>query len=120
MSSGAAGSGAAIQAEPTQGSARAWSDARDGADGRGAMREDKNRLVLACSPDSVASVRRALPTLLTRFRDEPPATPDELRLTNDDERRIWRIVLAHLRRAFGQRDGDPAGVDALTGVLSIM
>jgi hypothetical protein len=98
----------------------AWSDARDGADGRGAMREDKNRLVLACGPDSVASVRRALPALLRRFRDEPPATPDELRMTNGDERRIWPIVLAHLRHAFEQRDGDPPGVDALTGVLSIM
>lgn len=98
----------------------AWSDARDGVDARGAMRDEKNRLVLACGPDSVASVRRALPALLRRFRDEPPATADELRLTNGDERRIWPIVLTHLRRAFEQRDGGPPGADALTGVLSIM
>ena len=94
----------------------AWIDARDGA----GLRDDKNRLVLACGPDSVASVRRALPTLLRRFRDDPPATPDELRLTNGDERRIWPIVLTHVRRAFEERDGHAPGADELTGVLSVM
>lgn len=98
----------------------AWSDARDGSDALSAMRAEKYRLVLACGPDSVVSVRRALPALLMRLRDEPPATPDELRLTNGDERRIWPIVLAHLRRAFEQRDGGPPSAAALTGVLSIM
>jgi hypothetical protein len=98
----------------------AWIDARDGVAGRSPMREAKHRLVLACGPDSVTSVRRALPTLLRRFRDDPPTMPDELRRTNRDERRIWPIVLAHLRRAFEERDGHPPGDDELTGVLSIM
>ena len=45
----------------------AWIDARADSDGRGRLREDRDRLVLACGPDSVASVRRALPLLLQRF-----------------------------------------------------
>jgi len=98
----------------------AWIDARDGANGRRSLRDEADRLVLACGPDSAASVRRALPVLLQRLQDDSPATPDELRLTNDDQRRIRPAVLGHLRRAFEERDGHAPHADQLTGVLSLM
>ena len=98
----------------------AWIDARADNDGHSRSREDQDRLLLAYGPDSVASVRRALPLLLQRFRDDRPATPDELSLTNSEERRIWPIVLTHLRQAFSARDGHPPDAAELRGLITLI
>ena len=100
--------------------AHAWIDARDGLDARGPMRTDCDRLLLACGPKSARSVRLELPALLKRLRDDPPAAPDQLRLTNGDQRKIWPLVLAHLRRVFEERDGHAPEREELTGLLSLM
>ena len=100
--------------------AHAWIDARDGLGALGPMRADRDRLLLACGPKSAKSVRLGLPALLKRLRDDPPATPDQLQLTNADQRKIWPLVLGHLRRVFEERDGHPPGPEELTGLLSLV
>jgi hypothetical protein len=98
----------------------AFLDARDGVDPRGALSKQRDRLVLACGPTSSASVRRALPALLERLREDPLASPDELTLRNKDERTIWPLLLMHLRRVFAARtDSDPTPAE-LTELLSLI
>ncbi len=98
----------------------AFLDARDGVDPSGALSRQRDRLVLACGPTSSASVRRALPALLERLREDPPASPDELTLRNKDERTIWPLLLMHLRRVFAARtDSDPTPAE-LTELLSLI
>jgi hypothetical protein len=98
----------------------AFLDARDGVDANGPLSAHRDRLVLACGPGSSASVRRALPNLLQRLREHPPAGPDELALTNKDERTIWPIVLTHLRRVFTARENTGPTPDELIALLSLM
>lgn len=100
--------------------AHAWIDSRDRVDARGPMRSDRDRLLLACGPNISKSVRLALPMLLKRLRDDPPDNPDQLRLTNTDQRKIWPLVLGHLRWVFEERDGHAPEAEELTALLSLM
>jgi hypothetical protein len=100
--------------------AHAWIDSRDRVDTRGPMHPDRDRLLLACGPNSSKSVRLALPMLLKRLRDDPPDAPDQLRLTNTDQRKIWPLVLGHLRRVFEERDGHAPEAEELIALLSLM
>jgi hypothetical protein len=98
----------------------AFLDARDGVDPHGPLSNNSDRVVLACGPASSASVRRALPDLLKRLREDPPTGPDELTRTNIDERTIWPVVLTHLRRAFTERENrDPTWAE-LVALLSLI
>jgi hypothetical protein len=98
----------------------AFLDAREGVGPRGALSDERDRLVLACGPSSSASVRRALPALLQRLRDDPLVSPDGVTLRNKDERTIWPIVLAHLRRVFAARTGSAPTRAEMTELLALI
>ncbi len=49
-----------------------------------------------------------------------PTNPDQLRLTNTDQRKIWPLVLGHLRWVFEERDGHVPEAEELTALLSLM
>lgn len=98
----------------------AFLDGREGIDPHGPLSKDRDRLVLACGPTSSSSVRRSLPVLLERLREDPPPVPDEVRLTNKDEQTVWPIVLAHVRRVFAERRGADPTPGELIELLSLI
>jgi hypothetical protein len=93
---------------------------RDGDDGRAPLDLRHDRLVLAVGSAASGTIRTRLSAVLDRIRDWPADQPLLEAASNEQEKTALEKTVAHLIRAFRERDGAHADEAELRRVLSLM